>query len=124
MDLINNYINERAKVSNSVVSIVNAYLRKALEKGKVFIIMRCEEEWIDRLNKLLESPVEIKEIKGTSRKLYDHNIITLKNPQRTWLTAGNILEDTSNTSNLHARWCLICSKLGCILNSENNLPIF
>ena len=110
-----------AKDPNSVVSIVNEYLRNALKKGKVFIIMRCEEEWIDRLNKLLESPVEIKEIKGTSRKLYDHNIITLKNPQRTWLTAGNILEDTSNTN---ARWCLICSKLGCILNSENNLPIF
>ena len=128
MDLINNYINERAKDPNSVVSIVNEYLRKALKKGKVFIIMRCEEEWIDRLNNLLESPVEIKSIKsilinskGTSRKLYDHNIITLKNPQRTWLTAGNILEDTSNTN---ARWCLICSKLGCILKSEKNLPIF
>ena len=93
MDLINYYIKKRAKDSNS----------------------------IDRLNNLLESPVEIKEIKGTSRKLYDHNIITLKNPQRTWLTAGNILEDTSNP---HARWCLICSKLGCILKSEKNLPIF
>lgn len=115
MNLINGFINERAKDPSSVVNIVNGYLKDALDKGKVFIIMRCEKEWIDRLNSLLKSPGKIKSIKsisinskGTLRELYDHNIITLKNPQRTWLTEGNILEDPSS---LNARWKEICRRL-------------
>ena len=115
MNLINGYISARGKDPNSVVSIVNSYLKNALNAGKVFIIMRCEKEWIERLNSLISAPNKISSrqitIKNKCRYLYDYGgkeIITLNCRQRVWLTQGNILEDPSKP---HARWNLLCQTL-------------
>ena len=116
MNLINDYISARGKDPNSVVSIVNNYLENALKAGKVFIIMRCEKEWIERLKlilKLISAPNKIssQQIPNKCRDLYnygDKEIITLNCRQRVWLTQGNILEDPNNP---HARWNLLCQTL-------------
>lgn len=116
MNLINKYIKARADDPdpNSVVKIVNNYLMNALDAGKVFIIMRCEKEWIERLNSLIRGSNKIssQQIPNKCRDLYNYGgkgIITLNCRQRVWLTQGNILEDPNKP---HARWNLLCQTLG------------